>query len=62
MPKAPPLFLFYKVVGLQEAVIGQNFQKKLKGIKRERGEKFPKLGTFSKKGPKFYNIQVFKIL
>ena len=53
MPKAPPLFLFYNVVGLQEAVIGQNLQKKLKGIKRERGEKFPKLGTFSKKGPKF---------
>ena len=36
--------------------------KKLKGIKRERGEKFPKFGTFSKKGPKFYNIQDFKIL
>ena len=36
--------------------------KKLKCIKRERGEKSSKFGTFLKKGPKMFNIQVFKIL
>ena len=42
----PPIFIFYKVVGLLAVATGQKLQKKWTCINRERGEKFSKIENY----------------
>ena len=55
-------YFFYNIKAKLEVSLGKKIQKKWKCMKREKCEKSPKFGTFSKKGPKFCNILVFGTL
>merc|ERR1712030_160390 len=53
--KSYPIASFSQCCRAMGGCYRTKFAKKLKCIKRERGEKSSKFGTFSKKGPKLFN-------